>query len=43
MTKRITVGKVIKQLEKKTGRKIKLVPHYSEKRRKWTVKAVYDD
>lgn len=43
MKKRVTIGKIVRELEQKTGRKIELKPYYSEKRHKWTVKAVYKD
>lgn len=42
MTQKISLKKVIEQLEKKTGKKIKIEPYYSEKLRKWTVRAVED-
>jgi len=37
---RISVSKMIKQYERRTGKKIKLKPYYSRKLRKWTVRAV---
>jgi len=37
---KVTIGSVLKRLEKETGKVYKIVPHYSEKLRKWTVKAV---
>lgn len=38
--KKVSIGQVLKRIQRETGKAFKLVPHYSEKLRKWTVKAI---